>query len=195
MTQTLSDNDFIISDVSVTNHTPNFYTESLNFISNTKGRGLHLLEVECTVTLVNEDDIRRFNALVLKVRGRLNPFKLSLLDKTDGKGYCNPFHYNSTPLIANPLTIGNNKMVLSGISGTIPAGSMFQFANDTKVYTLLDEARNNQSIEFFPATRQPHQMKEKLNFSVEPLVRLEDDSFKVKYASAQSITLKMREAL
>lgn len=195
MTQIISDSDFIISDVSVTHNTPNFATESINFISNVQGRGLHQLEVEFKVHLVNETDIRRFQALMLKLRGRLNPFKLSLLDATDGKGFCNPLFFNGSAMLTNNITIGNNKMVLSGISGVIPAGTMFHFANDSKVYTLLDDARSNKTVEFFPATRQNHQLKERINFSVEPLLRLEDDSFKVKYDKLQEVTLKARESL
>lgn len=195
MTQILSDSEFIISDVTATHNTPNFFNQSINLIGNAKSRGLHQLEISLKVTLANEADIRKFQAFMLKVRGRLNPFKLSLLDDTDGKGFNNPFYYNSNPMLTNDISIGNSTMILSGISGSIPAGTMFQFSNDTKVYTLLDNAMNNKVVEFFPATRQPHQLKERLNLSVEPLVRLEDDSFKLKYSNTESITLKLWETL
>ncbi|MGF1787091.1 hypothetical protein L4D00_14950 [Photobacterium swingsii] len=194
-TPILSDADYIVSDVSVSHSTPNFHTESLNMVSNTMSRGLHQLEVQFKVHLVNADDIKRFQALMLNIRGRLNPFKLSLQDQTDGKGQCNPLYTNAKPLLSNALAIGNNKMVLSGISGTIKAGSMFHFPNDAKVYVLLEDAKNNQTVSFFPSTRQAHEVKERLNFSVEPLLRLEDDSFKLTYSNASEITLNAREVL
>ncbi len=196
MTQILSDAEYIISDVSVTNTTPNFYTESINHIGNALSRGLHRLEVELTVNLTNEQDIRRFNAFMLNNKGRLNPFKLSLLDDTDGKGNCNPFYYNAAPMLVNDIKIGNDSMLLSGISSAIPAGAMFQFPNDTKVYTLLEDARANKAVKFFPATRQNHPLKSKLKFAVEPLLRLDGDDYQMKFITGhQEIKIKASEVL
>ena len=194
-TPVISDSDFIISEVAVTQLTPNFFTESLNFIGNAKSRGLHRLQVEFKVTLINELDIRKFNALMLKLRGRLNPFELSLHDATDGKSYCNPLYFDAAPLLANSLSIGNNTLILNGVRNSIPAGSMFQFPNDTKVYTLLDDAINNKTVEFFPATRQVHQPTERLNFIVKPLLRLTTDEFKLTYKNATEYSFTAVEVI
>ena len=191
----LSDSEFIISDVVVSHETPNFATTSINGVTTTKARGLHLLSITATVTLVDALDIKRFSALMLNIRGRLNPFKLSLQDSSDGRGYCNPLFTDVSPVLANDLSIGNNKMVLGGFSGTIPAGSIFQFPNDSKCYCLLNDVKPNQEAEFFPAIRVPHLTKTKLNFSPVPLVRLEGDSFELTYAKAKEITIKMKEVL
>lgn len=191
----LRDTDFIISDVSVTNLTPNFYTEASNFKGNSQSRGLHQLEIDFTVNLINQDDIKRFNAFMMKARGRLNPFHLSLQDETDGKGSCNPLFTNANPFIAAEVNTGNTTITLAGFIGTIPAGSYFQFPNDTKVYMLLDDAKPNKSVEIFPASRINHSLQERLNFAPAPLVRLEDDEYTVKYENATSINLKVREAL
>ncbi|WP_188013160.1 hypothetical protein [Photobacterium damselae] len=196
MTQILSDAEYIISDVSVTNTTPNFYTESINYIGNALSRGLHRLEVELTVNLTNEQDIRRFNAFMLNNKGRLNPFKLSLLDDTDGKGNCNPFYYDAAPMLANDIKIGNDRMILSGISNAIPAGTMFQFPNDTKVYTFLDDVSNNKTVRFFPATRLQQPIKARLKLSVEPLLRLTSDDYQMKFSNGhQEIKIKASEVL
>ena len=191
----ISDVDFIVSDVKVTDINPNFYTESLNFIGNSKSRGLHRLKIEFKITLVDASDIKRFTALMLQIRGRLNSFGLSLQDETDGKGFMNPLHTAGTPMISNALSVGNNRITLTGISTPIPAGSRFQFANDTKVYTLLSDARNNKSVEFFPATRQPHMVKEKINLRPVPLMRLERDESSIKYERTTEISLVAMEAL
>lgn len=191
----LSDVDFIISDVNVTNLTPNFYTEASNFKGNAKSRGLHQLEIDFAVTLINSDDIKRFNAFMLKARGRLNPFHLSLQDSTDGKGYNNPLFTDVKPMLSHAVEVGSNTITLSGFSGTIPAGSYFQFPNDTKTYVILDDVKTNQSVEIFPASRIRHDIQERLNFAPEPLVRLESDEYTVKYENASEVKLKVREVL
>lgn len=191
----LSDADFIISDVKVKHNTPNFYTESINGKANAKSRGLHSLEVQAKITLVNADDIKKFQALMLRIRGRLNPFQLSLQDNTDGKGFCNPLFTPVSPMLANDITIGQTKAVLSGFSGVIPAGSIFQFANDSKTHVILNDVKPNQEAEFFPAVRSNNAIKTKLNFAPVLLVRLDSDAFEVSYERTKEITLKMREVM
>lgn len=191
----LSDSDFIISDVNVTNLTPNFYTEASNFKGNAKSRGLHQLEIDFTATLINDADIRKFNAFMMKVRGRLNPFILSLQDNTDGKGYCNPLFTDVSPMLSLDAEIGATNITLSGFSGTIPAGSYFQFPNDTKVHMILDDAKPNKSVEIFPASRIKQLSKSRLNFAPEPLVRMNDDEYSIKFENASEIKLKVREVV
>ena len=191
----LSDSDFIISDVAIEHNTPNFYTESINGVGNAKSRGLHTLSVAATVTLTDATDIKKFSALMLRIRGRLNPFRLSLQDATDGKGYCNPLHTDVAPMLSNALTVGQNRMVLGGFSGVIPAGSIFQFPNDSKTHVLLNDVKPNQEAEFFPAIRVAHEVKSRLNFSPVPLVRLDGDTFELTFDKAKTITLKMKEVM
>ncbi|WP_347368029.1 hypothetical protein [Vibrio vulnificus] len=191
----LSDSDFIISDVEITNITPNFYTEASNMKGNAKSRGLHQLEIDFKVSLVDQHDIKRFNAFMMKARGRLNPFHLSLQDPTDGRHNNNPLYTDAKPMLTNEVVIGQNTINVAGFSGVIPAGSYFQFPNDTKVYMILDDARPNRSVEIFPASRIKHALNERLNFAPEPLVRLEDDEFTVKYQNATQVSLKVREVM
>ncbi|EHM6953374.1 hypothetical protein KGV31_002173 [Vibrio parahaemolyticus] len=191
----LSDADYIISDVSIANITPNLATESANGKMNAKSRGLHRLEIDFNITLANADDVKSFTAFMLKARGRLNPFKLSLQDNTDGKGHCNPLHTPVSPMLALNVATGSNQISLSGFSGTIPAGSYFQFPNDSKVHVILDDARPNQSVEIFPSARINHEYKQRLNFSPEPLVRLKDDEFSLKLEPCSEIKLTVKEVL
>lgn len=191
----LSDKDFIISDVKVKHSTPNFYTESLNGKGNALSRGMHRLEIEATVTCANQYDVKKFQALMLRIRGRLNPFKLSLQDDTDGKGYCNPLFTDVNPMLATDISIGQTKFVLSGFSGVIPAGSCFQFPNDDKTYFVLNDAQPNKEVEIFPACRFKQSIKGRLNFSPEPLVRLDGDVFDIQYSNCAEYSLKMKEVV
>ncbi|MGL4843965.1 MAG: hypothetical protein ACRC2Y_05015 [Aeromonas veronii] len=194
-TPILSDADFIISDVSVTHEIPTFSTTAINGVTTTKGRGLHFIKASATVTLVGVEDIKRFSALMLNIKGRLNPFRLSLQDSSDGKGGCNPLYTNASPILSNDIGIGAVSMVLGGFSGVIPAGSFFQFPNDSKIHCLTADAKPNQEARFFPAARVPATAKSRLNFSPVPLMRLEADSFDVSFERAKSVTLKMVEVL
>lgn len=187
----LSDRDFIISDISIKHITPNFFTESANFIGNSKSRGLHRLGIDFSVTLENSADTKKMEAFLLTIRGRLNPFYLQL----SPEDFHNPLYTNSNPLIGSDISIGQHSMVLSGISEVILAGSKFQFANDSKIYTTLNDGRNNAAVEFFPASRQAHAIKERLNFNPAPLVRLVDDHMEIKYERASAISFKTMEAL
>lgn len=191
----LSDDQFIISDVKVKHLTPNFYTESVNGKGNALSRGLHRMEIEARVTCADQHDIKKFEALMLRIRGRLNPFKLSLQDSTDGEGYCNPLFTDVSPMTSTEVGIGQNKLVLSGFSGSIPAGSKFQFPNDTKVYILLNDATPNREVEVFPAIRFAQPVKTRLNFRPIPLVRLDGDVFDVQYGNCAEYNLKMKEVL
>lgn len=188
----LSDSDYIISDVKVKTLTPNFLTESLTGKVNAKSRGLHFLEVKFKVTLINDSDIRRFNALMLKLKGRLNPFKLSLTDDTDGKGYCNPLVTNSHIRLTNDAQIGATHISLSSIS-KVEAGTMFQLPNDSKVYTILDDFSGARSVEIFPAIRVPHEQNTILKTTVEPVLRLSADTYEVAYDRVSEITLTAKE--
>ncbi|KFA99235.1 hypothetical protein [Vibrio sp. ER1A] len=191
----LSDNEFIISDVKVKHNTPSFYTESINGKGNALSRGLHSMEIEAKITCINDLDIKKFEALMLRIRGRLNPFKLSLQDSTDGKGYCNPLFTDVKPMTATAVSIGQTKLTLSGFSGEIPAGSKFQFPNDSKVYVLLTPALPNREVEIFPAVRFAQVIKTRMNFSPEPLVRLNGDVFDIQYANGAEYSLKMKEVM
>ncbi|MFM1687948.1 hypothetical protein ACJ7VZ_05410 [Aeromonas salmonicida] len=187
----LSDLDFIFSDISIKHHTPNFYTEGLNFVGSAKSRGLHRLEMNFKITLENSSDTKRMEAFLLTIRGRLQPFYISLSPEE----WHNPLYTNASPLLGADIAIGQHSMVLSGVSDVIPAGSKFQFANDDKVYTTLTDGRNNTAVEFFPSSRQAHAIKERLNFNPTMLVRMTDDVMEIKYERASDISFHVMEAL
>ncbi|MGL6606589.1 hypothetical protein [Aeromonas hydrophila] len=189
----LSNRDFLLSEVSLTEQAPNLYTESSNFTANARSRGLHRMGFKLSVYLETHDDVRRFRAFWLKARGRLNPFTLDLTP-TEGNDWYNPIYYATRNVIlANPLSIGENNMVLSGISAPIPAGTLFQFGNDSKLYTLLNDAKANQSVDFFPGTRFAQQAGSTITTDCKPVVRLEDDKYELELTKGSVVKLSMQE--
>ncbi|HHG3075762.1 TPA: hypothetical protein ACPVXB_001020 [Vibrio parahaemolyticus] len=190
----IRDTDYIVSDVKVKSYTPNFTTKSINGKVNAKSRGIHQLEFSWKIHLVDEKDIRKFNALMLKIRGQLNPFTLSLIDNTDGAGYCNPLVTDKNIKLTHEADVGSNHIQVSTV-GIIEAGTMFQLPNDTKVYTILDELRSTGSVEIFPAIRVSHPANTTLKTSVEPLLRLSEDVYEVSYGKAVEVSFKAMEEL
>ncbi|MBY8157109.1 hypothetical protein [Vibrio fluvialis] len=188
----LKDTDFIISDVTVSNLTPNFYNEAINGKGQALSRGMHRLGVKFKVTLEDQYDIKRFNALMLRIRGRLNPFYLSV---SPDNSYNNPLYTEGAAMLSHSVGIGQNKMMLATASGDFVAGSVFQFPNDDKIYTLLDDARPNREIEFFPASRFDHTEKEILNLNPRPLLRLSDDQYEIKLENATEYQFTAMEIL
>ncbi|ENM2831980.1 hypothetical protein AB6Q85_002327 [Vibrio cholerae] len=188
----IRDSDYIVSDVKVKTLTPNFVTESLTGKVNAKSRGLHSLEFKFTITLQGEKDVRKFNALMLKLRGRLNPFILSLTDTTDGKGYFNPLVTDKIIKLTTDTPVGSTNINIAAI-GAVDAGTMFQLPNDTKVYTILDDVKGSGSVEIYPAIRVAHTASTNLITTVEPILRLTGDSYEVTYDCNTDITLTARE--
>lgn len=189
--QTISVNDWMISDVEIQQDTPVFYSESINQKGNAIGTGLHRLIVKFTITTETAADTKRLQALLLNIRGQLSPFELDL-GSVDG--WYNPL---TTPNATNVL---NTTQVLQGATTmtlnntTIPVGSYFQFPSDTKLYVVT--ASSGSQYNFFPAARFTTAATSRLNFSNPRLrLRLDSNAFSLKMGRSESITLSAKEVL
>lgn len=189
--QTISVNDWMISDVEIQHDTPVFYSESINQKGNAIGTGLHRIICKFTITTETVADTKRLNALLMNIRGQLSPFELDL-GSVDG--WFNPL---TTPNATNVLSTsavaqGSTTMTLNNT--TIPVGSYFQFPNDTKLYVVT--ASSGSQYNFFPAARFATAATSRINFSNPRLrLRLDSNSFSMKMGRAESITLSAKEVL
>ncbi|MGL6462401.1 hypothetical protein [Aeromonas hydrophila] len=189
--KTISVQDWIISDVEVSQDTPVFYSESINQKGNAFGTGLHRLLVKFTITVETAEDTKRLNALLLNIRSQLNPFELDLGSTA---GWFNPF---TTPITGNVLSTtiipaGSTTMTLNNTA--IPIGSYFQFPDDTKLYVVTEASGSNYN--FFPAARIQVPATSRINFSNPRIrLRLDGNSFSLKQGRAESITLNAKEVL
>lgn len=189
--ETISINNWRISDVEVTHNTPVFYSESINMKGNSIGTGLHRIEGKFTITVNDAQEMKRLQATLLNIRGQLNPF---MLDLGSDHGWFNPFTVpNATNILnSSQVLIGSTSMGLN--SNQIPVGSYFTFPNDTKVYMVTAASGNNYN--FFPAARFTVAATSRINFTNPQLkVRLEGNSFTIKQGRAESITLSFKEVL
>lgn len=189
--QTISVNDWMISDVEISHETPVFYSESINMKGNAVGTGLHRIICKFTITTETAAETKRLQALLLNIRGQLNYFELDL-GSVDG--WFNPL---TTPNATNVL---NTAQVLQGATTmtlnntTIPVGSYFQFPSDTKLHMVTGASGSNYN--FFPAARFTTAGTSRINFSNPRLrLRLDSNSFSMKMGRAESITLSAKEVL
>lgn len=56
--QTISVNDYLISDVEISHESPVFYSESINMKGNAMGTGLHRILVKFTITTETAADTK-----------------------------------------------------------------------------------------------------------------------------------------
>lgn len=189
--QTISVNDWMISDVEISHETPVFYSESINMKGNAVGTGLHRIICKFTITTETAADTKRLNALLMNIRGQLSPFELDL-GSVDG--WFNPLTTPNTTNVLNTSQVLQGATTMTLNNTTIPIGSYFQFPNDTKLYVVT--ASNGNNYNFFPASRFATATTSRINFSNPRLrLRLDSNSFSMKMGRAESITLSCKEVL
>ncbi|HEH9414627.1 TPA: hypothetical protein SIA28_003276 [Aeromonas salmonicida] len=189
--QTISVQDWIISAVEVSQDTPVFYSESINQKGNAIGTGMHRLLVQFTITTETAEDTKSLNALLLNIRGQLNPFELDL---GSNAGWFNPFTTPNTGTVLSTVPVLQGSTTMNLNNNQIPEGSYFQFPSDTKVYVVT--AKSGNTYNFFPAARITVPATSKVNFTNPRIrLRLDGNSFSMKQGRAESITLNAKEVL
>ena len=182
-----------ISDVSLTEFTPNYNTISLSHIKRSRNRGIHRLDGTFTFTLTGENNKKALRAFLLKVRGRGEVIELNL--------GCSVFN---TEVFGNPqcngaIGIGADSFSVDGFSSEIPAGALFTLPNDTKVYTATNSVFNNAVMDVFPPIRKAQVDNSFLNFSDVTLsVNLTEDTQTVAHTEQgiiHTMSFTFQEAL
>ena len=166
-----------ISNVSLTEYTPNYSTTSLSLIKRSRSRGIHRLDGSFDFTLTGENNKKALRAFLLKTRGRGEVIELNL--------GCDIF---DTTIFGNPqcngaIGIGADSFSVDGFSSEIPAGALFTLPNDTKVYTATNSIFNNGVMDVFPHIRKSQVDNSPLNFSNVTLsVNLTEDTQTVTHS-------------
>lgn len=126
--------DIIVSNVEVTQSTPQFVTTSLNNKRRTKNRGLHQFKGTFDITITGDREQRRFEGWLAKMGGRLNQFNLILGGR---------FTVNSTRLrnvtLSTDAGVGSTTLNVSSFIGDLWEGDFFKLPNDNKVYVALND--------------------------------------------------------
>lgn len=186
--------DLIISNMSINHNTPNFYNESINMVGSSQDRGIHRLEGSFDVSIISERHQKAFEGFLLKVRGKLKPFYLTL-----ARGRFTSSEVLSTPTLNGSHGIGENILSLKAFSGNIRSGDMFTILNEDKVYIALDDRTGAGDVEIYPPIRKTFVDSTPLNFiNFKILMRLSSDIQSIDYEESGLIhtaTINFQEAL
>ncbi|EDM66194.1 hypothetical protein PE36_00315 [Moritella sp. PE36] len=163
--------EIVISNVELTENIPNFVTESLNMKIKSRSRGLHRLEGSMDINIGKSVQAQKaWRGFLVNIQGRFNEFQIDL-----------PLMFKSE-IIRNPTMqlangIGSNEIALSVFVGTLYAGSMITFLNDTKIYTVLENVIGGGTMKIYPALRQA-QLSNSTIEAVNPVItaKFTDDS-------------------
>lgn len=185
--------NLIISNVTIDHITPNFYAESVNLQGRSRDRGIHRWAGSFDITIADELDKRKFEAFLLKVRGRLNPFYMSFGGRFSSPGV------SGVLALASAASVGDTSIVLKAFSGTVNEGDVFTLPNDDKVYMFMETKNGSGPINIYPALRQSQVVDGVITVNdVRPLIRLDKDVQTVNYEDTGAIhtaTFKWKEAL
>lgn len=181
----LSTNDWIIGNVSVIHNTPALVTSSVSWKETALSRGMHRLEVDFEVVLPSADDVNNFEAFLLQIQGRANPFILDL--GADGSWH-NPLTQPFNMTLSTAAGINNTTLRLTE-SRDVALGAKFQIGTDTKIYTVVESDRNDQTIDIYPALRYQQPVGAVLNFkNPRPVLRVKDDkTAAIKYGDRNTV--------
>lgn len=185
----------IISDVIVTQITPQFVTTSLNNKRRVKTRGIHQLSGSFKVRVSGDREQRAFDAWLLGMGGRLNQFNLKL----GGRFTAETSRVRNVNLSTN-VGIGANKLSLANFIGNVWAGDYFNLPNDSKVYMAMNDMSGSGGIlNIYPPLRQQQLTNTTLQLNdVNVLAMLDADEQPVTYSEGGIITeydCKWRESL
>lgn len=150
-----------ISNVTITEFTPQYFTESLSYKQRTRDRGIHQLQGEFTFTVTGTSNKKALRAFLLQTKGRGVPIQMSF----PGDMFTNT-SVTGTPLTTSSISVGATTISIDTFGGTISAGDFFKVLNDTKVYTVLDgETGPSGSIDIYPPLRVQLQDNSPLTFT------------------------------
>lgn len=177
--------DLIISDVDITQSTPQFVTSALNKKRRSKDRGIHQLKGSFNITVTGDREQRRFDSWLLKMRGRLNQFPLVLGNRFS----VDPSRLQNVTL-GSSASIGATSLNIAGFFGNIWEGDYFTLPNDTKVYMAQNDLTSSGgTLQIYPPLRQAQLINTGLVFeNIEVLAMLDADEQPVSYTEGGIIT-------
>lgn len=153
----------IISDVSISSEHRTYITESINGKFDARDSGIQRFSGTITLTAGNGlVQQKALNSFLMGLKGRLNTIKLLL----DGEHSLYTTQVDANPTLAASTVVGSD-IVAASTTYDIPQGSIFTFANEDKVYTLLEDLNagaTNYSVSVTPKVKEVHLIGEQLNF-------------------------------
>lgn len=146
-----------ISSVVIDDNSPFFQTKSLNGKYQKRMAGPQFFTLEFMANWMNQDtqEVKRFVA-----EYKFNkPFEFPLSYFSEFSGVV-----TGVPIASNKINKGSRLIPLTGFAGRIPAGTVIQFKNHSKLYTVTEEIAGAGTMKIFPALYQDVQQGEALGY-------------------------------
>jgi len=172
----------LVTNVSIDHNIPTFTTESINLIQKSKDRGIHRLEGSIDVSMYDETAQREWAGFIARCRGRSREIEVDL-----------PKHFKSdvrvNPRLTTEASVGATEANLGAFTGTITAGTLITFPNDTKTYVVEEGASSGGTIKFYPPLRRLQPFGSTVRV-VDPVmtVRFKEDVQTINYGTGHMVT-------
>lgn len=136
-----------ISDFTLKSKQPFFKAQSISGKFQRRFTGIHFYEAEFTANFMAEhiNEVKEFVAKHLFGR----PFKVPLSHFSKYTG-----DVKQMVTAATRTDRGGRKVRLSNFTGTLKAGTIVQFENHKKIYTITEDVKSGGEMKLFPNLRQ-----------------------------------------
>ncbi|MBJ8767513.1 hypothetical protein I5393_03800 [Citrobacter freundii] len=153
----LLDTDVRLTDVQLKSNAPFFSNRAVSGRFQKRYTGVQFFELNFTVNYMSQDTrhVQRF--IAMHQQGQPFDFPLSYL--TDYKG-------SAQGLIQASVTAnkGARKVTLNSFTDTLEAGTLVQFQNHSKLYTVTEDVKAGGEMKLFPNLLQNVQAGETVNY-------------------------------
>ena len=178
-----------ITDVKVTSNAPYFSNRAVSGKFQKRFTGVQFFELEFTLNYMSHDTkyVQQFIASHQQSQGF--DFPMSYLTNYTG---------SAQGLLSSAVTAnkGARKVTLGAFSGVLEAGTLVQFQNHSKLYTVTENVTANGEMKLFPNLRANVQAGETVNFrNIKGRFVLTNESIPLNVQSLSKLSIKATEVL
>lgn len=181
--------DIRITDVKLTSNAPYFSNRAVSGKFQKRYTGVQFFEVDFTLNYMEKDTkgIKRF--LALHQLSRPFDFDLSYYGRYEGT-------VQGLVTSAQNAAQGSRLIKLGAFVGTLEAGSVVQFQNHSKLYTVTEDVKSGGTLKIFPSLRGQVQVGEQLKYqNIKGKFILSNEKTELNIKNLSSIKLKATEVI
>lgn len=149
--------DIKITDVKMTSNAPYFSNRAVSGRYQKRYTGVQFFEIEFNLNYMEKDTKQVQSFIAMHQQGRPFEFDISYLGRYQG---------TAQGLIqsAQNASTGARLVNLGMFQGTIEAGTLIQFQNHSKLYTVTEDVKTGGTMKLFPALRAQVQIGEEIKY-------------------------------
>lgn len=182
-------NNLRITDVQITSNAPYFSNRSVSGRFQKRYTGVQFFELDFTINYMSQDTKHVQNFIAKHQQAVPFDFELSYLTKYEG---------TAQGLIQASVAAaqGARQVTLNSFLNTLEAGTLVQFQNHSKLYTVTEDVKANGQMKLFPSLKQSVQAGETLTYR-NPKGRfvMTNENIPLNLASLTNIKIQATEVL